>query len=434
MYNFYKNIVYINSYAFPYTSCSRPSFERNLNIQNIPGSKLNVIQDLGQKEQRISMSISVIGEIRLKSYSKKGSLMNFATGSYFREEKLYEVQSSFEEQRNFLDKIANNRRLANNLTVQLPDGCIYKCMLTSISQPRYTARNKIDYDLEFIVLQEVFVPTTKKKTIYFANLGNASILKCLTALTQVGDMIDGLLDTCTGFLNTIKSATTAAKFMANSITNTISKFNVLAQSINSIINDIGDIARAPAAWVSAFKTVISGLVGCIDNAKNQLEQIKSLYSPNSGNKQSISYNVKANALSTLNSVMTTAQNIAVFGTYASVVNDNSQGNTELFKTTQEVLDSKTFFNEIYNDLLNDDNIDLENKVILTKTKQQLDLIYNQALSQAANVETITIKNPTPLTTILYQRYGNLNFLDDIINLNPNITDINNIVGELKIYG
>ena len=173
---------------------------------------------------------------------------------------------------------------------------------------------------------------------------------------------------------------------------------------------------------------------CLTHLQNQLEQIKSLYSPNSGNKQSISYNVKANALSTLNSVMTTAQNIAVFGTYASVVNDNSQGNTELFKTTQEVLDSKTFFNEIYNDLLNDDNIDLENKVILTKTKQQLDLIYNQALSQAANVETITIKNPTPLTTILYQRYGNLNFLDDIINLNPNITDINNIVGDLKIYG
>ena len=136
-YSFYNNYVLINDRQFLLSNKANESGGKLTSVHNINGIDIPFIQDLGDNEKKISFTIMVIGyeETTFSSPNIKEYNLLYSPKA---------LSSSYYEQINFLENIISNKKLSNNVKVQLPDGQVFYCILTGY-QTSFELRNRKDY-------------------------------------------------------------------------------------------------------------------------------------------------------------------------------------------------------------------------------------------------------------------------------------------------
>ena len=224
---------------------------------------------------------------------------------------------------------------------------------------------------------------------------------------------------------------------ANNIITLLNKPNQWLNSTKRLLENITDVIKTPGNLFQEMKKVGTYFIAVkdlSDYTKYLLDDIKSTYKFKDkeikSNQKPFEYS-KNNEIINQNKfteeLIDSMVNMSTFLNYTEVLEDVD------FSNSEELLEAQNDFNNMYEDLLNNNYVDYDVKISLMQLKYQVDEFFNNTLQNVNNIIIININKPDSLLNIVYNRYRNLNYYDEIIFLNSNIVDINSVVGEIKVY-
>lgn len=110
--------------------------------------------------------------------------------------------------------------------------------------------------------------------------------------------------------------------------------------------------------------------------------------------------------------------------YQSIVSIDFQ-NTDVLHTIRDSLEDE------FQRINNKKNIDFDVKEILFDLRDEVEIFLERQETILPNVETVRVYN-TPISALVYQYYGNLDRLEQILDLNPQITNPSFFDGDINI--
>lgn len=430
---YFKRTVTINGKEFFYREGPTISGGKNIALHNINGINDPNIQDLGLNEKNITIPIVFFGE----GNSDKERL------------------DSYLEQYNHINKIITNKQ--NIVKVVTPTGITFSCVLKDFSIKEGVKINQTECDLTFVIMPKsqkipenilgALADPSVSKWLAFNNMLQKTRNTILTGeWKNFTKSIQKTIDMTRQTLNGIMSITGA-------VNTEIGRYKGFSDQISSITDDLANICTSPISMARAFIDVYNSVLDVYDTTKKNLNLIGDSYKdlgkkleirvkgrgpgasdgsgiPSSSSSINVT-KVSSNQLIQQNNLaedtLLVANDIACFANYA--VFATLVGN---FNTQDEVNEAKEKFNEMYENIIDSDLVDYDIKLNIIDIKKQMDSYFDSL--NVLNVITIKIDNPDNLMNIVFNRYGDLEYYYDIMELNKDtLLDINYVYGDLKIY-
>ena len=410
---------------------------KQISIINVNNVQTPVIQQLGNKERKLSLKISFLG-----FDAPRTSTDNARNAKY--------VYNSYIEQKQFLETI---RETKEKVTIKLTDGEICENCFVENCSVDMEKINKTTYNIDFIVLGRrkniIKVSMDKQKfrdamnkswNSFLTKINNNSLIKKITKGLNVfkyySDKATSYVNEFTDMVNDIGSMVNNAK---NSVLAIINKPMLLAKKINGLIATAGKVVTSPVLMAQEIKNSIDLAVNEFlkidDSFRSAIDMITNAYihgdtGTTYKTSEPTSFNLITESSQSFSNILTVSKNLAVTLSFADLI-------TKVPLTDDViVLELKQKFNDMFQGLntVSDTLLPFESKQSLIEIKKQLDTYLNDALTTTLKIRTYTVKKPDNIMNIVQEIYGNLDNLYLIIKLNEFIIiDITYVYGDIKIY-
>lgn len=402
------------------------------NILNTNGSRTPIIQYLGKKERRFSINIEFYGSL------------DDIENSYLRQKS---------ELRNWLE---SKRGLSTEII--FPDGEIVRASVLDYREA-VSQKNRCVVSLSFLRLDIVSdiettqdkskdkakedVKTLNERFLEFVGYevvnGKVSKDSLNNKFFGIGGKIKTFKDSkfLSNAKRTVSNTKKAIRNSQNRLLNIQEKASFIASSgkrasqfVNSLENSresIESIITAPADAWNGIKQVYSDLNRFFGNVKSSVDAIYDTYDFSETETQTPANINKFFEQSDESGIKNTF-NMAALTSYLEFSLDIDYSNDI------EVSDAKAKIEAMYNSAINDPLLSAEVKTDLRNAKLSVSDYLDTLANQVDKITTINIPVETPLSTIVFNYYGNLELYDDIILLNGNtIGDYNKVIGEIKVF-
>lgn len=414
MFSFNTRYVILGGEKFMYTSVGDPNTGKMVSIHNINNVSYPVIQELGEKEQKIPLTIVMCG------------FGNDAAS----------VESSYRRQKSVIQKLIHGKKVPTTLV--LPDGMRHEVIIETCN-PEYTAINKMTYTLECIVIppskQKIFKEVTYNEVIAASNEVKAKFLSSF--VKKVASKWKNIKNCVNKTIQNIRDKVSAVMSVANTIIAEVNRPNQWLQQVNQILNDIQTIALTPYKIYNAITSIWDNVQNTWGLTKDTLKSITQSFdflnsnSSSSGGSTSAtvsSYNYETNQNNLSSNYMRSLNNMNVMMTYSNMLTQVP------FDNNEELLEVKDTYNEFFTEMMNDSFIDFDVKLALIDHKKIMDSFFQTSLQNVKNIIIVNIEKPDNIINILFNRYGHLDYYLDILKLNEFIIlDLFQIQGNIKMY-
>lgn len=432
-----------NTMNFLFSDYNGINYEKNLNISYITNGK-PVIQDLGNREQTISIKLYVYGSSSIKleenSYSNN-FIPSIATVEKFNDNykrRENSILNNYLKQLDFLKSLVEKQN--TKVLFIDPYNNIYKCVVQKCSQisEKY---NKAVFDLSLVVLQEKEANYTDSNIDF--TQANKFFDNLVENISKNWLIINNVLNNTANTINQVLDGINGTK---NDILSGFNNIGVLSQQIENIKDNINSIASSPKDFKSAMDNLKNSFKNAINKSSDSNNKIGEIQKRYSGSHKIKSNSITINNILTKKNLITNTedeQNVMqlnyinltndyfYYQTFAETVQTMQIDNIEEKNVLRNL--SNNLFDELLdNDSLNDDLESLNFKREIIKTKISLDSIIDNM--SAKNIVEIEVKNKT-LLNVLNEYYGNDELFYEIIKLNNySYIDIINLNGKVKVYG
>ncbi len=225
-------------------------------------------------------------------------------------------------------------------------------------------------------------------------------------------------------LSKVTSFTDTAKSAASDLRQIATKINEFSNSINTLLQDINAIIVAPAQLAASIINIITLGQNLFEVPNDVFTYYQSLFDYGDDDIESALITegriFRQNNRNILNVNVRTA---ALAGAYQSIVNLE-------FITIDDVETYRTLLEDQYLSIIENELINYDTKDLLQTLRNEAEFFLQQQEKIVLNEKQIRVYNE-PITTLTYRMYGDLERIQDIIDLND-VDNYSFLDGEINI--
>lgn len=445
VFKYYKNYIKINGQEFLWESISVSNGKRIV-IDNLNGYYRPVLQYLGPRETNIRITIRYGGIYKTNS---KYRFTNTDTS-----DKSESLKNSFLDQKNFIQNLVNSEK-SKNVKIEFPDGDVGRGVLLNRTKT-YSEIGLNTEELEFILLQPIQQSESSKSSTELKETTKSFFDKIKDIKNELTEKYYNTKEWIhQNVLNNITKVQNVVTEIQSGINNALSLFSDVALAIDQIgnvVKQVGDLAKTPQAFVNGVQDVFESVKRLVGTTKDTLDLFKNCfdvtfnpeadtssqrdYNPSDVLNQDTDSGIKEQYYNLNDLTNRETKELARVQTNSVIFYNCLDMSIDLdYANNEEILETVSELNEMYEDLINSKIINYDIKETITTAYNDVKTyLLNDVMNSSINIKTLEVKTPRTLSKILYELYGSDDLFDDVLALNKDtLTDVLYVVGTIKVY-
>lgn len=445
VFKYYKNYIKINGQEFLWESISVSNGKRIV-IDNLNGYYRPVLQYLGPRETNIRITIRYGGIYKTNS---KYRFTNTDTS-----DKSESLKNSFLDQKNFIQNLVNSEK-SKNVKIEFPDGDVGRGVLLNRTKT-YSEIGLNTEELEFILLQPIQQSESSKSSTELKETTKSFFDKIKDIKNELTEKYYNTKEWIhQNVLNNITKVQNVVTEIQSGINNALSLFSDVAlavDQIGNVVKQVGELAKTPQAFVNGIQDVFESVKRLVGTTKDTLDLFKNCfditfnpeadtssqrdYNPSDVLNQDTDSGIKEQYYNLNDLTNRETKELARVQTNSVIFYNCLDMSIDLdYANNEEILETVSELNEMYEDLINSKIINYDIKETITTAYNDVKTyLLNDVMNSSINIKTLEVKTPRTLSKILYELYGSDDLFDDVLALNKDtLTDVLYVVGTIKVY-